>query len=137
MKKIYSRVEPDRLLHFIQTPADFGIREELISQGEILQLSCQAVPGNTKFRPHRHIPKKVEIKEITAQESWVIISGRVRVTFYDLDDVILEKIDLEAGDVSVTLAGGHGYEILEDSKILEFKTGPYLGQAQDKVFIAG
>jgi mannose-6-phosphate isomerase-like protein (cupin superfamily) len=123
------------LLHFIQRPADFGPREELINENEILQLSCQAVPGHTKFKPHRHIPKKVAINEVTAQESWVVISGRVRVTFYDLDDVVLETIDLEAGDVSVTLAGGHGYEILEDSKILEFKTGPYLGQAQDKVFI--
>jgi hypothetical protein len=65
----------------------------------------------------------------------VIISGRVRVTYYDLDDSVIESVELRAGDVSVTLAGGHGYEILEDSKILEFKTGPYLGQALDKAFI--
>ena len=60
----------------------------------------------------------------------------MRVTYFDLDDSILESVFLEAGDVSVTLAGGHGYEIVEDSSILEFKTGPYLGQELDKVFLS-
>ena len=39
-------------------------------------------------------------------------------------------------DISFTLFGGHTYEILEDnSMIMEYKTGPYFGQKQDKVFI--
>lgn len=135
MKRIYSRADSGRLLHFIQRPDNYGTREELIDSREVLQLSSQAVTKDTSFRAHRHIPKPVNITQITAQESWVIISGKVRVTYFDLDDSILEKHVLEAGDVSVTLAGGHGYEILEDSQILEFKTGPYLGQELDKVFI--
>jgi hypothetical protein len=33
----------------------------------------------------------------------------------------------------VLLAGGHGYEILEDNtKILEVKNGPYLGASEDR-----
>jgi mannose-6-phosphate isomerase-like protein (cupin superfamily) len=79
--------------------------------------------------------KPVQISELIAQESWVVLSGRVRATFYDTDDSVLESVELSAGDASVTLAGGHGYEILEESRILEFKTGPYLGQTLDKVFI--
>jgi len=135
LRKIYSNIDTGRLLHFVQEPEHYGLREELIDPKELLQLSCQAVPGGTSFRAHKHLPKMVRIDELTAQESWVIISGRVRVTYYDLDDSVIESVELRAGDVSVTLAGGHGYEILEDSKILEFKTGPYLGQALDKAFI--
>lgn len=123
------------LLHFVERSSNFGAREELIEPQEVLQLSSQAIPQGTTFRPHRHIPKKVQLVELTAQESWVVISGRVKVTFYDLDDTVIQSLELAAGDVSVSLAGGHGYEILEDSRILEFKTGPYLGQALDKVFI--
>ena len=136
MKRIYSKLDSGRLLHFVQKPDYYGPREDLIDQQEILQLSSLAASKGTTYRAHRHIPKTVDIRQITAQESWVIISGRVRVTYFDLDDSILESVFLEAGDVSVTLAGGHGYEIVEDSRILEFKTGPYLGQELDKVFLS-
>lgn len=135
MQEIYSKIDKSRLLHFVKRSGDFGVREELIDPCEIIQLSSQAVAKGTKFRAHKHIVKSVQISELTAQESWVVISGCVRATFYDTDDSILESVELSAGDVSVSLAGGHGYEILEDSKILEFKTGPYLGQSFDKVFI--
>ena len=135
MQEIYSKVEKSRLLHLVQRSGDFGVREELIDPREVIQLSSQAVAKGTTFRAHKHISKTVNINEITAQESWVVISGCVRATFYDTDDSVLESVELSAGDVSVSLAGGHGYEILEDSKILEFKTGPYLGQSFDKVFI--
>ena len=36
----------------------------------------------------------------------------------------------------MTFQGGHTYEILEDDTIVyEYKTGPYKGQENDKVFI--
>ena len=64
------------------------------------------------------------------------MSGKVEVTFYDIDDTIVDKRILETGDLSVTLFGGHNYLILEDNTlVLEYKTGPYYGQANDKVFI--
>jgi mannose-6-phosphate isomerase-like protein (cupin superfamily) len=135
MKKIYSNLDKSRLLHFVKSSVDFGAREELIEPNEVLQLSSQLVAKGTSFRAHRHVMKPVQISELIAQESWVVLSGRVRATFYDTDDSVLESVELSAGDASVTLAGGHGYEILEESRILEFKTGPYLGQTLDKVFI--
>jgi len=43
---------------------------------------------------------------------------------------------LKAGDASFTLGGGHNYLILEDDTIVyEYKTGPYEGQKNDKVFL--
>ena len=135
MKKIFSNLMTSRLLHFTVSPKDFGARRELIDSEEVLQLSCQSVSAGTKFRAHRHLPKAVSISELIAQESWVVISGKVRVTYFDLDDEPLQSHILSTGDVSVSLAGGHAYEILEDARILEFKTGPYLGQEMDKVFI--
>ena len=87
------------------------------------------------FKPHKHIYKTVP-KSAIAQESWVVMSGKVEVTFYDIDDTIVEKRILETGDLSITLFGGHNYLILEDhTLVLEYKTGPYYGQSYDKVFI--
>ncbi len=135
MEKFESLVEPGRLLHFVKRVTDFGVRQELIAETEILQLSSQLIEAGKSFPAHKHIPKIVDIHSITAQESWVVISGKVEITYYDLDGSELAKVTLGAGDTSVTLAGGHGYRILEESRVLEFKTGPYLGQALDKVFI--
>ncbi len=135
MERYESKVEPGRLLHFVHRADEFGSRRELIAESEILQLSSQTIEAGKSFPAHMHIPKAVEIQSITAQESWVVISGKVEITYFDLDGSELTKVILGAGDTSVTLAGGHGYRILEESKVLEFKTGPYLGQALDKVFI--
>ena len=70
-----------------------------------------------------------------AQESWVVLEGRVKFYFYDLDDTLIGTEILEPGDSSVTLQGGHTYEILENSIVYEYKTGPYQGIKLDKEFL--
>jgi hypothetical protein len=88
------------------------------------------------FKPHKHIEKERNYPNKIAQESWVVIKGRVKCKFYDIDDTLIAEPILEAGDASFTLYGGHNYEILEDATIVyEYKTGPYEGQELDKVFI--
>ena len=43
---------------------------------------------------------------------------------------------IRQGDCSMTFEGGHTYTILEDDTVVyEYKTGPYEGQANDKVFL--
>jgi hypothetical protein len=39
---------------------------------------------------------------------------------------------LYTGDVILLAAGGHGFEMLEDSQIIEIKQGPYVGE-EDKI----
>jgi hypothetical protein len=71
-----------------------------------------------------------------AQESWVVIKGRVKCILYDLDDSVIAEPILSPGDCSITLKGGHNYESLEeDTLVYEYKTGPYYGQQFDKTFI--
>jgi hypothetical protein len=135
MEKIFSSIDQDKLLHFIHRRGDFGERTELIETSEFLQLSSQIIERGRSFRAHRHIPKRVYVSEITAQESWVVISGQVEVSYFDLDDSLIKAFMLFPGDVSVTLAGGHSYEIVDDALVYEFKTGPYLGVEFDKQFI--
>lgn len=36
------------------------------------------------------------------------------------------------GDLIVLLSGGHGFEILEDTKFFEVKQGPFIGTDNDK-----
>ena len=137
MHKIYSRVEPNTLLHIIHRKEDFvNSREDIIPAENFLQLATLRMENKKTFRPHKHIWKQPDSEQIIAQESWVVISGRVKCLFYDLDDVLLASPVLEPGDCSITLQGGHTYEILsDDTLVYEYKTGPYRGQENDKVFL--
>lgn len=136
MEKIYSKVEPDLLLHMIVRKAEIEGRTNIVDDEQFIQCASLRMEKGTTFRPHKHIKKKRTHKEQIAQESWVIIKGRVKCIFYDIDDTVIATPILGEGDASFTLYGGHNYEILEDDTIVyEYKTGPYEGQNLDKTFI--
>jgi len=138
MIEVYSKIKTGELLHIISRLSDVSTsgREDVVPENQFLQVArCSFDEGKT-FKAHKHIraEKTADQVEIT-QESWVILSGRVQVFLYDLDNTLLFTTILEQGDCSITLEGGHNYEMIEDSKIMEFKTGPYFGVEMDKVFL--
>lgn len=134
MEKIYSLKEPNTLLHLIYRLSDIQERTNVAPEDEFLQLASLKMKKGQTFKAHKHI-----IHEKTtniAQESWVVIKGSVKCIFYDLDDTIIAEPILKEGDCSMTFRGGHNYLILEDDTVVyEYKTGPYLGQELDKVFL--
>ena len=134
MIKIYSKVDPDLLLHIINRLSDIDGRTEIIPEDNFLQCATIILNKGNKFAPHYHIKKERYYKEQIAQESWIVVRGSVRCIMYDIDNAtILATPILEAGDASFTLYGGHTYEILEENTIVyEYKTGPYEGQELDK-----
>ena len=141
MEKIYSKIEKDKLLHMVHRADEFhtiegdGIRRDVVGEDEFIQLSALNMNKGHTFKPHKHIWKPGE-KKVIAQESWVVIKGSVKVIMYDLDDNIIATPILKEGDCSVTLGGGHTYEILEHGTLVyEYKTGPYKGQKLDKEFM--
>jgi hypothetical protein len=136
MEKIYSKIEPTKLLHIINRLDEIKGRIDVIPDENFIQCATLKMEKNKTFPPHKHIVKDRRYTEQIAQESWVVIKGSVRCIFYDLDDTIIAQPILYPGDASFTLYGGHTYEILEDDTIVyEYKTGPYEGQTLDKVFI--
>ena len=136
MIKIYSKVETEKLLHIIVRKDDLTLgRTEVVSEEHFIQCALLNMKEGKTFKPHKHIWKNRK-RDVIAQESWVVIQGKVMCTFYDIDDEIIATPILNPGDASFTLEGGHTYTILEDDTLVyEYKTGPYEGQQLDKVFI--
>ena len=131
--KIYSKVEQDKLLHVINRLSDITGRNNIIPEDNFIQCSTLKMEKGKTFPPHKHITKDRHYPKQIAQESWIVIKGSVKCKFYDIDNKIIAKPILKAGDASFTLYGGHTYEILEDDTIVyEFKTGPYKGVELDK-----
>jgi hypothetical protein len=101
------------------TPSDFS-----------QQLGYMNRPQGYVIPPHVHNPVPREVR--FTKEVLFIKSGRVRVDFYDDDQNYLESRILEQGDVILLAFGGHGFQMLEPTEIIEVKQGPYAGEA-DKI----
>lgn len=136
MEKIYSKVDPTKLLHLIVRKGDITSgRQDVISEENFIQCSILNMEEGKTFKPHKHIWKE-RTRNVIAQESWIVIQGSVKCIFYDIDDTVISEPILNVGDASFTLEGGHNYHILEDNTLVyEYKTGPYEGQKLDKTFI--
>jgi cupin fold WbuC family metalloprotein len=136
MEQIYSRINPDVLCHQVIRLSDIKDRHNVSTDDQFLQLATLRMNKGHTFRAHQHIWKPAPVSEIIAQESWVVITGSVQVMFHDTDGVLLKEVVLYPGDASMTFQGGHNYLILQDDTVVyEYKTGPYQGQALDKVFL--
>ena len=91
-------------------------------------------PKGYAIPPHVHNPVVREVQY--TKEVLFIKSGRVRVDFYTDSQDYLESTILEKGDVILLAYGGHGFEMLETSEVLEVKQGPYAGDADKTRFDA-
>lgn len=96
------------------------------------QLASMRRPKGYKIPPHIHKPVPREVKY--TQETLVIKEGRVKVKFYDEKKAYLESRVLKAGDVILLVSGGHEFEMLEDTEMIEVKQGPYAGENDKEIF---
>ena len=84
------------------------------------------------IQPHMHnlAPREV----FFTQEALFIRRGKLRVDFYSVQREYCKSRVLGSGDVILLIAGGHGFEVLEDLNMVEVKQGPYAGDADKTRF---
>ncbi|MCC6550502.1 MAG: hypothetical protein IT279_10565 [Ignavibacteriaceae bacterium] len=97
------------------------------------QLGYMNRPIGYKIPPHVHNPVAREI--VWTQEVLFIKTGKIRVDFYDEDKNYLESKILEKGDIILLAGGGHGFEMIEQTEMVEVKQGPYCGELDKTRFI--
>lgn len=98
-----------------------------------LQLAISSYTKGDKIKPHVHIDREITIKNF--QEVVYIKSGRATVNLYDSNMELFKSAKLSAGDLIFFVSGGHGFEMLKNTTIIEVKQGPYLGKDKDKVML--
>jgi mannose-6-phosphate isomerase-like protein (cupin superfamily) len=96
------------------------------------QLAYMRHPAGRVIDAHLHNPVAREVRY--SQEVLLIRKGRLRVDFYDSDRQYAESRILEAGDTILLIAGGHGFEVLEEVELIEVKQGPYIGDGDKERF---
>tara|TARA_B100000989_G_scaffold298905_1_gene290920 strand:+ start:17730 stop:18143 length:414 start_codon:yes stop_codon:yes gene_type:complete len=134
-KLVKSKLDNKKILHIYFNKSSFENRQDLCDPKEYLQVAALKL-NKKKFQAHAHHWRENNNEKLIAQESWIVIKGKVKIYYYDTDGVLLETTVLNQGDCTITLEGGHNYEVLEDDTLVyEVKSGPYEGQTKDKFFI--
>jgi mannose-6-phosphate isomerase-like protein (cupin superfamily) len=96
------------------------------------QLASMSYPAGRTIPAHTHHSVRREV--FFTQEALFIRSGKLRVDFYTQQQEYRKSRVLDPGDVILLIAGGHGFEILENSNIVEVKQGPYAGEGDKTLF---
>ncbi|KQC04925.1 MAG: hypothetical protein APR54_08605 [Candidatus Cloacimonas sp. SDB] len=105
------------------TPGDFS-----------QQLGYMKHATGDKIQEHVHVLHKREVHY--TQETLFIRKGKVKIDFYSNEKKYLTSRILSTGDVILLASGGHGFEFLEETEMIEVKQGPYCGD-QDKLRFNG
>ncbi|MCX6235979.1 MAG: hypothetical protein NTY07_00245 [Bacteroidia bacterium] len=109
-------------IHFF-TPDDFSQQLAFMKHhvGKIIQ-------------PHVHNPVQRQVH--FTKETLFIRKGKIRIDFFTDQQNYIGSHILETGDVILLSEGGHGFEILEETEMIEIKQGPYAGEADKTRFEA-
>ena len=98
-----------------------------------LQLGMNFYKAGEVIKAHYHLKRQIETNTVV-QEFLLIGAGKAILRLYGAEDRReFGSLPLDTGDMVLLLAGGHGLDIEEDTKIVEIKLGPYDGKSKDKV----
>lgn len=128
--RVITHQERRLAVHF--TEAD--IREGLSffsEDADFLQVGAWRYPAGKQLANHNHnrVPRQVD----RTQECVLVLRGALRARLYDEQDRPVTEVRVGPHEGLLLLAGGHGYEILEDDTlVIECKNGPYPGAEADR-----
>jgi hypothetical protein len=97
-----------------------------------LQVGYVVYPGGSQIPRHIHLP--IERHLVGSAEVILVQRGRCEVDVYADSRQVVATRNLSAGDMIITVTGGHGFRVLEDTVLLEVKQGPYPGEVEKERF---
>jgi len=103
------------------TPDDFNF-----------QLGFVVYPAGGEVQ--RHLHKKLERHIVGTAEVIMIKAGHCEIDIYNGDRQLVATRELGPGDIVLTVNGGHGFRMQEDTVLLEVKQGPYTGVDEKERF---
>ena len=95
-----------------------------------LQVGVNFYNAGDFVKPHYHNNHE-RVINIT-QEFVVVSEGEVKFTVYDNDNQLVNSVTLCSGEAIFFAGGGHRWDFIKKTKILEVKQGPFVSLDQDK-----
>lgn len=101
----------------------------LTSKEQPQQVGVMRHPKGTKIPAHKHIPYTRTVER--THEVIIVKSGVVDLHLYDSNWTFIKTCRLLKDDIAILVAGGHGFNVIDECQMIEVKQGPYI-QEKDK-----
>ena len=98
---------------------DFQFGTFKLEQGEIIE---------------NHIDNSQKREINKTSEAIVVIKGSLKIMLFDNEKNFIDAVIINTNDAILLFEGGHGIEVIEESKFIEFKQGPYIEDMDKKHF---
>ena len=131
MQKI-ERIVKEGIIYAIIIRSDYKPdKTEFFTEDEHLQqLGFIVYEAGGQIKPHSHKPITRTIEKTT--ETLMVKQGKLQYQIYDEKEYLIKIGTLNEGDVIALINGGHGFEIIEDTILIEVKQGPFISTDKDK-----
>ncbi|MBS3149744.1 hypothetical protein J4455_03590 [Candidatus Woesearchaeota archaeon] len=106
----------------------------ITTEDSSFQVGVHNVKKGTRYKAHITKPFK-NLEQLNANKIYFVVGGKIGVDLYNNNEKKINYVNLNKGDLILFVNGGHGLDILDKSKIIEIKQGPYRGQEKDKKFL--
>jgi hypothetical protein len=121
-------------------PLAYLIRHEVTSEAtrfitsddSNFQAGFVVYPAGGHVQAHVHLPVVRQV--VGTSELLIVRSGRCIVDIYTDDRRLVASFEMLPGDAVLSVRGGHGFRMIEDTVLLEIKQGPYGGLAEKERF---
>lgn len=90
-----------------------------------MQLGVNFYAAGQRIQPHLHVETPRAVND--QQELIVMKRGRAMLHLYTEARELAFDVELRSGDCVLLAHGGHGFDVLEETQLIEAKQGPYLG----------
>jgi hypothetical protein len=95
-----------------------------------LQLGISTYSAGRLISPHKHNRWSRSVRDTL--EFVLLRKGRATIVVFDNEDREIARLSLITGDMILFVSGGHSWEFLEETQLIEIKQGPYISVEQDK-----
>jgi len=123
----------DELLAIIMKPSEIKEQKFFATDNETeLQLASFQLDSGEEIIRHYH-PKQERSISLTS-EIIVVTEGRIEVEVYDTNLELNSTHEIKNNEIIALFNGGHRIKMLESSKFIEVKQGPYNPETDKKHF---
>jgi mannose-6-phosphate isomerase-like protein (cupin superfamily) len=128
-------IHDNKTYALILSADDFQPGVKFVSEPEwALQVGLLMPPAGHAIAAHVHLLHEARGVHPT-QEFLFVISGRMEVDFLNEGGQSFHTETIRQGEALLQIQGGHAFRFPEETRLLEVKSGPYLGRDKDKVLL--
>ena len=134
--KLYERIIIDGVLNAEVLRNNLEVESTQFFSNEQSSLQLGVLSHKAGFLETPHFHSRQDRYPTSTQQFFIVTRGKVIVDFFSKNLDVLESVELLVGDSILIIEGLHRIRIIENSRCVSIKQGPFLGISADKIEVS-